>query len=149
MNWLYAWHLIWHLISVLTDFIALCSYFICYICLFPVQFIIMYTLFICTSTFSFSYTLIRSLPDDPEFVRPDTGCFMSLIRYWERIISILRSWSSLLIIFSRYFPSLLYSIAFMILCIGLILVLFFYLSVIMCGCLYVTLQWCWFTIVII
>jgi len=29
----------------------------------------MYTLFICTSTFPFSYTLIGSLSDDPEFAR--------------------------------------------------------------------------------
>ena len=33
--------------------------------------IIVYTLFICTSTFPFSYTLIGSLSDDPEFARPD------------------------------------------------------------------------------
>jgi len=49
---------------------------------------------------------------------------------------------SYLIIFSRYFLSFLYSIAFIILCIGLMFALFLYLSVIMCGCLYVTLQWC-------
>jgi len=41
--------------------------------------IIMYTLFICTSTFPFSYTLIKSLSDDPKFARPDTECF-SLFR---------------------------------------------------------------------
>ena len=42
--------------------------------------IIMYTLFICTSTFFFSYTLIRSLSDNSEFVRSDTECFMLLFR---------------------------------------------------------------------
>ena len=31
----------------------------------------MYTLFICTSTFPFSYTLIGSLSDYPRFVRSD------------------------------------------------------------------------------
>ena len=33
--------------------------------------IIMYTLFICTNTFPFSYTLIGSLSEDSEFARPD------------------------------------------------------------------------------
>ena len=129
------------MISVLTDFIALYSCFICYICLFSLLFILMYTLFICTSTSSFSYTLIRSLPDDPEFARPDTRCFMLLIRYWERITGILRSRSSLLLdhFFSVFSTSSLFH-SFMILCIGVMLVLFLYLYDIMRGCLYVILQ---------
>jgi len=61
-------------------------------------------------TLPFSYTLIRSLPDDPEFVLSDTGCFMLLIRYWERITSIIWSRSSLLLdhLFSVFSISFLF-----------------------------------------
>ena len=64
--------------------------------------------------------------------------YLLLIRYRERITSIWRSLEfSYSIIFSRYFLSLLYSIAFMILCIGFMLIIFLYSSVILCAHLYV------------
>jgi len=41
----------------------------------------------------FSYTLIRSLPDDHEFARPGTGRFMLLIRCSIETRHVARSWS--------------------------------------------------------
>ena len=42
--------------------------------------IIIYILFICTSTFLSFYTLIGSLSNNPRFAHPDIWCFISLIR---------------------------------------------------------------------
>jgi len=54
--------------------------------------IIMYTLFICTSTFSFSHKLIGSLSDDPRFARPD-WMFYFIVYVFHETVHIARSWS--------------------------------------------------------
>jgi len=86
-----------HLTLVLTVFIivqhvilVLFQYFI--FLLSHLQFIIMYTLFICTSIPSFSYTLIRSLSDNLEFARPNIGCFIFFDRVFDETGHVARSW---------------------------------------------------------
>ena len=64
----------------MTNFISLFSCFIYYICLIPVIFIIIYTLFICTSTFFF---LTHSL-----------GCFLTTLDLHVQVLDISCYWSS-------------------------------------------------------
>ena len=52
----------------------------------------MYTLFICTSTSSFSYTLIKSLSEDPRFARLDIEHFILWSGFVE-IVHVASSWS--------------------------------------------------------
>ena len=86
------WHSLYHTLFLLI-FIHVFPSSICYH--------FMYTVFKCTSTFPFSYTLIRSFPDDPRFARPDTGCFMLLIRCSMRL-NILRGAGVSLYLFWYY-----------------------------------------------
>ena len=65
-------------------------------------------LFLCTSTFSFTHTLTRSLSDDSEFVRPDIGRFVSIIQVFDETVFFAKSWSFSLfdssILILSYFP---------------------------------------------
>jgi len=56
----------------------------CYFCLISVQLSFVHTVYMHEHS-PFSYTLIRSLPDDPEFVRLDIRCFILLIRCSMRL----------------------------------------------------------------
>jgi len=111
-------HILTSVISLYCDmsyifFIALFMVlFISYLLFTVYHVIIVYTLFIYTSTFPFSYTLIGLLSDDPEFACP-VGCFLLLIRCslilyasWEAGVSlpILVFWASFLFLLFLQFP---------------------------------------------
>ena len=55
--------------------------------------IILCTLFICTSSPLYTHTLIRSLSDDPGFVRPDIGRFVSIVQVYDETVRFANSWS--------------------------------------------------------
>ena len=76
-----------------------------------------------------------SLSDDPRFDRSDIGRFIFIDQVFdEKIPRFTRSWSSLTwSLFLGIILLVFIHIVSMILCIGFILVLFFYSSVIMCG----------------
>ena len=40
----------------------------------------------------FTHTLTRSLSDDPEFARPDIGCFVSIVQVFDETVRFARSW---------------------------------------------------------
>jgi len=41
--------------------------------------------------YSSLHTLTRSLSDDPEFARPDIGCFVPIVQVFDEIICFARS----------------------------------------------------------
>jgi len=86
------------------------------------------------------HTLTRSLSDDPEFARPGIGRFVSIVQVFDETVRYAKSWSfslfdSGILIFLIFilFPDSRISDSFVI------PVLYSY--DIMCGCLYVLLQW--------
>ena len=88
--------------------------------------------------FPFSYALIRSLPDDPGFARPDFGHFIILSGFVETE-HVARSWSSLFdsgILTSFYS----YLCTFLDFCILDSVFIPVFLYDIIRGCLYVILQ---------
>ena len=133
----------------MTDFIALYSYFIYYICLIPVLFIIMYTLFICTSTFFFLiHSLGRSLTTMNLHVQVlDVSCYWSGVRLRPDMLRgagvfLCPLWYYCLSFHSYWFcnfPDPLYF------AISYYSISYSYVS--MCGFLYVILQWSWFILV--
>ena len=73
----------------------ICSFIYDYSVIICLQFIMlwyMYKLFICMSTFPFSYTLIRSLPKDSVFASQDIGHFILWSGFIE-FVHATRSWS--------------------------------------------------------
>ena len=89
-------------------------YLSCYLVIFFLQFILLLFCAHClyTRALPFTHTLIRSLSDDPEFVRPDIGRFVSIVQVFDETIHIARSLSLSLIL---VFLSLLSSCYFLIL----------------------------------
>ena len=116
----------------------------CYLFIFCLQFIIlwyMYTLFICTSTFSFSYTLTGS-SDNSGFARPDIGCIHFIFQVFDELVASRGVWSFplLILVFLSSFHSCFCT--FLDFCIlDLVFTLILYLYDIMRICLYVILQW--------
>ena len=135
--------MIWHLITVLIDFISLCSYFIYYICLILVLFTIMYTLFICMSTFlCLTHSLGHFLTTlDLQVQVLDISCYWSGVRLrpdmlrgagvflyplWYYCLSFYSCW------FCNFPDPLYFAISYYSIP---------YSYAIMCGYLYVILQW--------
>ena len=142
LNWFYIWFLYW-----LTLLLSVHIHML-YLSYSSIIYHYVHTVYI-HEHFPFFYTLIRSLPDDPGFARPDTGCFMILIRCSIENGHVARNWSfslSTLVLLSLFwfllicsFPDHLY-FAFSYYSIP-------YSYIIMCGHLYMLLQWLWFSIV--
>jgi len=71
--------------------------------------IILCTLFICTSSPLYTHTLTRSLSNDPEFARPDIGCFVSIVQVFEETVRFAKSWN-----FSLFDSSILIFLVFIL-----------------------------------
>jgi len=128
-----------HLIEYLTGHILYCvlSTLLFIYFIHAISYSSIYIFFICSHvicTCTFQFILIHSLGVLTPWICISRSV---VIYYWSGIgRGSQASWGagvlSYSIIFSWYFLSLLYSIAFHMLCIGFMLVLFLYLSVIMC-----------------
>ena len=94
----------------------LCSYpsVICLSCYLVILYLQLFLLLFCAHclyarAFSFTHTLTRSLSDDPEFVRPDIGRFVSIVQVFVETVRFAKSWS-----FSLFDSDILIFLAFIL-----------------------------------
>jgi len=128
----------------------ICSFIHDYFVIIYLQFIMlwsMYTLFICTNIFPFSYTLVGSLSDEPGFACPDWICFISLTRCLLRTYTLRGVWSFSLLDSGIHIPH-----AFIYSCDYSLVSYISYSSYsipysVSCMNIYMPLQWSWFIIV--